>query len=143
MRCNQNGKGYTLIELLVVITIIGILAAIAIPIYRKHTVKSRLVEVTNTMSHIASAVSTYYQDIESFPSSLDIPAIHTTLGVGLAGVSRISAANVTNGLITVTITNVSSDVDGSNLTLTPTTTSDKSVSWRWGGSVKKAYLPEE
>jgi type IV pilus assembly protein PilA len=135
-------EGFTLIELLIVIAIIGILAAIAIPIYKQHTARARLVEVTNSMSHIASAVATYYQENSIFPSGLDKPAIRTSLGVSLEAVSRITAASVTNGLISVTIGNVTADVDGSTLTLSPRIASDDSIAWAWGGTIKDAYLPK-
>jgi prepilin-type N-terminal cleavage/methylation domain-containing protein len=54
----KNEKGFTLIELLVVVLIIGILAAIALPQYRKAVEKSRAVETKN----LIRAVSTAQQD---------------------------------------------------------------------------------
>ena len=139
----ENRRGYTLIELLMVIAIISILASIAIPMYRAQTVRAKLAEVTNAMSHIASAVGTYYEDMNDFPSSLDVPAIQSSLGVGLSALSKVETAAVTNGVITVTITNVGSPVNGSTITLSPSTGSDGSVLWTWSGSIENAYLPKK
>ena len=139
----KDQRAFTLIELLIVIAIIGILAAVAIPMYRQQIVRSRLTEVTNSMSHMASAVSTYYQEMDNFPSGLDKASIHTTLGVGLENVVRISAASVTAGLISVTVANCGAEVDGFTLTLTPSVHSDGSISWIWGGNVTRAYMPAQ
>jgi prepilin-type N-terminal cleavage/methylation domain-containing protein len=68
MRVSQ--KGFTLIELLVVITIIGILAAIALPNYIKAKDKAKEVEAKANLHTIQIAVERYNTDHYEYPPYL-------------------------------------------------------------------------
>jgi len=134
----KNSKaGFTLIELLVVIAIIGILAAVALPMYRGYTIMAKLSEVENAMSTVASGTTAYYYDQNSWPSCPTINEVGNSLGVALGAISRISLLSVSNadGMITASIQDIHPMVDGRTLTLTPSTSSDGSITWNWGWSL--------
>ena len=131
----EFNAGITLIELLIVIAIVGILAAVALPYFQGYMVRARLTEVENSMTILKGAVSTYYQEKEFWPNCNTVSEIQTSLGVGLGSISRISAITAINGVITATVQNIHTMVNGQNLTLTPSLSlADGSIHWEWGFS---------
>jgi type IV pilus assembly protein PilA len=132
----KNKSGFTLIELLVVIAIIGILAAVALPLYKGYTTLAKLTEVENAMSTVASGATAYYETQNSWPDCPTITAVRDSLGVGLGAVSRIFTLSISNadGAISATVQGIHPMVDFKTLTLTPSTNSDSSIRWNWGWS---------
>ena len=77
--CFHLKEAFTLIELLVVVLIIGILAAVALPQYRKAVVKSRYVNAIPGVNSIVQAAEVYYLANGEYPDDtiepLDIDGI--------------------------------------------------------------------
>ena len=132
----KNKSGFTLIELLVVIAIIGILAAVALPLYKGYTIMAKLSEVENAMSTVASGATGYYEVQNSWPDCPTITAVADSLGVALGAIGRINTLWVSNvdGTINAIVQGIDPLVDNKTLTLTPSTDSDSSIKWKWGWS---------
>ena len=129
-------KGFTLFELMIVIAILGILAAIALPLYQDYISKSQVTRVVSELSAAKTAVDAAIYDAK-------VPTLGTTstdatkAPIGLAksnAESTASTAKVRSNLIkglkldsaatntpSITATlgqNANRDIEGATVTLT-------------------------
>ena len=151
MNSSRSIQGFTLLELMVVVAIIGVLAAIALPAYQGYAVRAKVSEVILAMSACRTTISEIYQSGGTAPAagSWGCEATSETKYVA-------SVATSTDGRVTATIRNISGDVDGKHITMTPMAASETPANtgtlgnglWGWrcghgadGTDLDVKYLP--
>lgn len=109
----NSKKGFTLVEIMIVVVIIGLLAAMAIPAFKKVRDTSQTKAITNNLRQLASAADQYFLEngvtsvgsaaligTDSFIKSVDLVAGETydsTITQGTA----ITAAGGTPGTVSL------------------------------------------
>lgn len=65
-----NEAGFTLVELMIVIVIVGILAAVAVPIYQGNITKAKMTECDSALGTIRTAERVYYAENGKYANTL-------------------------------------------------------------------------
>lgn len=112
-------KGFTLIELLMVVAIIGILAAIALPVYANLQAKARLGKAQADVRTIASAIVTYQAHCGV------LPPVGAAVAACTAGAAGSGAAPASVAI---------AQVNAQNQSAGPFLASDPRVPTSWTGS---------
>jgi prepilin-type N-terminal cleavage/methylation domain-containing protein len=66
----KNQRGFTLVELMTVVAIIGVLASVGVPQYRKIQRKARRAEATLAMGVIASSEAAFFAEYQGYGDNL-------------------------------------------------------------------------
>ena len=102
-RKSERIRGFSLVELLIVVTIIGILAAVAIPSYRSYIKKANRVDAQQVMMTIASKQQQYILDARAYTDVLGANGLNIAAGDNKWTCTNVVATGCSNTFYTVTV----------------------------------------
>jgi len=120
----NRSQGFSLIELMIAVVIVGILAAVAIPMYSDYVTRSRRADGQATLMQVAQDLERCYTQFSKYNdnncSVVNSGVVSETSDQGFYGISA-SGGNLTESTFTLTATpqnEQADDTDCTALTLT-------------------------
>ena len=71
----KRNSGFSLVELMIVIVIIGVLAAVAVPIYSNNVMKAKMSEADAALGSIRTQLRVYYGENGAYPVAAALSAV--------------------------------------------------------------------
>jgi type IV pilus assembly protein PilE len=100
--------GFTLIELMVVVAIMGILAAIAVPMYGDYVTRGRIIDGTSKMGDVRTQMEKYFMDNRTYVDAGGLCGAQASI----AGYNKDPAGNFTISCPGPTATTYTIQADG-------------------------------
>jgi len=119
----RTSEGFTLVELMIVVAIIGILTSVALPAAQNYSVRAKVSEALLTMAACRTSVTEVFQARSATTGPNDWGC-----GENLTTTRYVAALNTTvDGVIVVTLQNISDRVDGTKLAMVPMKTATQAA----------------
>ncbi len=77
----NNRHGFTLVELMITVVIIGVLAAVAIPLYQGNVTRAKTSEADAALGTIRTALRVYYAEFQAYPTQVAAAEVTTISGL--------------------------------------------------------------
>lgn len=130
----QAQQGFTLIELMMVVAIVGILAAIALPVYQDYAVRSKMSEPVAALAACKTAIQEYATTKVAWPADVAAAGCSTTA-------TQYLASMMVSGTGAITAGTTNTGAGDCNLVLTPQGSATSITGWSGSTSCTTKYVP--